>query len=474
MADDLHYLSASDAIARFEARQLSPVELVQAVIQRAERVEPKINAFTVTHFERALEQAREAEGRYGKRGSAPRPLEGLPLAIKDESSVEGDRTTQGSLIYQDRIDARSAICNERLLGAGAIVHARSAAPEFSCAAVTHSRLWGVTRNPWSLEHTPGGSSGGSAASLAAGSATLASGSDIAGSIRIPAACCGVVGFKPPYGRVPEESPYSFDFYCHEGPLARTVSDCALMENVMAGPHPHDVTSLRPKLSIPDELPGIAGWRIAWSPDLGYCEVDADVAENTREALDVFRSLGCRVEEVDLGWTWATLNAAMSHLGHLFGRLLARELPRYGDQMTNYARAFAEFGQTTDGDEFLDAMAFAGEMYRTLGPILEEHEVLICPTNALAAVPADHDSTLSEVRINGMAVDPMLGWVMTYPFNMLSRCPVMSVPSGRDRNGVPTGIQIVGRTYDDVSVFRAAAAYERERGWLDTPGRRPEL
>jgi Asp-tRNA(Asn)/Glu-tRNA(Gln) amidotransferase A subunit family amidase len=223
MADDLHYLSASEAIARFEARQLSPVELVRAVIERAERVEPKINAFTVTHFERALEQAGEAEKRYGKRGSTPRPLEGLPLAVKDESSIEGDRTTQGSLIFEGQVDTRTSLCNERLLRAGAIVHARSTAPEFSCACVTHSRLWGVTRNPWSLEHTPGGSSGGSAASLAAGSATLASGSDIAGSIRIPASCCGVVGFKPPYGRVPEESPYNFDFYCHEGPLARTVT-----------------------------------------------------------------------------------------------------------------------------------------------------------------------------------------------------------------------------------------------------------
>jgi amidase len=403
-----------------------------------------------------------------------RALEGIPLAVKDEAEIKGERTTFGSLIHKDNVDTATSYTIERLLRAGAIVHARSTAPEFSCAAVTHSRLWGVTRNPWNLEYTPGGSSGGSAASLAAGSTTLATGSDIGGSIRIPASCCGVVGFKPPYGRVPQESPHNLDFYCHEGPLARTVSDCALMENVIAGPHPKDIASLRPKLRIPRELEDIKGWRIAYSIDLGYCEVDPEVAENTESALDVFRGLGCSVEEVDLGWTWATLSAAMNHLGHLFGTLVATELGRHRLLMTNYAREFGEFARTTSADDFLDAMSVVGEMYETLGPILERFDAFVCPTNALAAVPADHDSTVSGVQINGVDVDPMVGWVMTYPFNMLSRCPVMSVPSGWVRTGVPSGIQIVGRSYDDVRVFRAAAAYEKARGWLDTPANRPSL
>ena len=212
MGDELHYLSASAAIARFRARELSPVELMQAVIERAEQVEPRINAFTDTHFERALEQARRAEARYAKPAGRPRSLEGIPVAVKDEAAIAGQRTTSGSLILRDHVDTETSPVVERLLRAGAIVHARSTAPEFSCATFTHSRLWGVTRNPWHLDYTPGGSSGGSAAALAAGTATLATGSDIAGSIRIPASCCGVVGFKPPYGRVPEEPPYGFDFY----------------------------------------------------------------------------------------------------------------------------------------------------------------------------------------------------------------------------------------------------------------------
>ena len=174
------------------------------------------------------------------------------------------------------MDTADAFVVERIKRAGAIIHGRSTAPEFSAAGVTHSKLWGVTRNPWNTDFTPGGSSGGAAAQLAAGTTTLANGSDIGGSIRIPASCCGVVGFKPPYGRVPEEPGMNLDFYCHEGPLARTVSDCALFENVLAGPHPKDITTLKPKLRIPAGLKGIEGWKIAYSIDLGYCEVDPEV------------------------------------------------------------------------------------------------------------------------------------------------------------------------------------------------------
>jgi len=472
--DELCYLPATEAIARFKARTLSPVELMAAVIDRAEAVNPTINAFTYTFFDRALDQAKVAEARYGKTDGRTRALEGIPMVIKDETAIKGERTTFGSLIKKDNIDETDARIVERIKRAGAIIHGRSTAPEFACAGVTHSKLWGVTRNPWNPDFTPGGSSGGAAAQLAAGTTTLANGSDIAGSIRIPASCCGVVGFKPPYGRVPEDGGFNLDFYCHEGPLARSVADCALFENTIAGPHPKDIATLRPKLNIPAQLKGIEGWKIAYSIDLGYCQVDPDVRRNTEAALDVFRDLGCTVERVDLGWSWQVLSVAMTHLGHLFGTSLGEYLGRHRYDMTNYARAFAEFARTTTAAEFLDAMAFADEMYATLGPALERYNVLVCPTTALAAVPADHDSTREPVEINGVEVEPMLGWVMTYPFNVMSRCPVISVPSGHAANGVPTGLQIVGRTYDDVSVFRAAAAYERVRPWYDTPERRPKL
>jgi len=279
----------------FKQRKLSPVELLNAQIDRAWKAEPKINAFTDTYYDQSLDMARKSEARYMRPKARLRALEGLTVAIKGEGAIKDQRSTSGSLLFRDNVATESDVFNERILKAGAICHARTATPEFCCAAVTHSRLWGVTRNPWYLGYTPGGSSGGSAAALAAGTTTLANGSDIAGSIRIPASCSGVVGFKPPYGRVPESSGFNLDFYSHEGPLARTVADVVLLENVMAGPHPSDIASLKPKLKVPTSYGSIRGWRVAYSLDLGYFDVDDEVRKNTESALEVFKSMGCQVD-----------------------------------------------------------------------------------------------------------------------------------------------------------------------------------
>ena len=247
-----------------------------------------------------MTKARKAEARYMRKGARLRALEGLTVAIKDESGIKGKRTTNGSLIWRDNVVDKTDEFVARLLRAGAICHARTATPVFSCAAVTHSRLWDITRNPWNRRFTPGGSSGGSAAALAAGLTTLANGSDIAGSIRIPASCCGVVGFKPPYGRVPENALFNLDFYAHEGPLTRSVAGTALMGNVMAGPHSLDIASLRSKVNIPAKFKSIRGWRVAYSLDLDYFKVDKDGTDNTLRPVAVFKQLGCKVEEVKLG------------------------------------------------------------------------------------------------------------------------------------------------------------------------------
>ncbi len=471
---DLCYMPASKALALFREKKLSPVELMRAVIERAETTHEAINAFTYRHFDEAMDLARKAEAKYAS-GARTGALEGLPVAVKDESYIEGKPTSGGSLILKDMIAPHTSPVNERLMKAGGIVHARTATPEFSCAAYTWSRAWGISRNPWNTDRTPGGSSGGSAASLAAGTSTLATGSDIGGSIRIPASCCGVVGFKPPYGRNPGEAPFNLDFYCHEGPLARTVEDAILFQNVMAGPHPQDIASLRPKLRLPTQYEPIKGWKIAYSIDLGLFEVDEEVRRNTMAALDVFRSLGATVEEVDLGWPADTLAAGMGYLEHLFGAFISKLLTEHGDQMTTYAREFAEKGANSKATDFVRSLEVAGAMYATLGPLLEEYDVFICPTNALPAAPAGHDQSKDELSINGKPVNPSLGWVMTTPFNTLSRCPVLSVPSGRAGNGVPTGIQIVGRTYSDADVFRAGMAYETARGaWYADAAGRPGL
>ncbi|HRV61859.1 MAG TPA: amidase [Albidovulum sp.] len=470
--DELCYMPATEALARFRDKSLSPVELMAAVIARAEQTEPKLNAITYRHFDEAMDSARKAEARYAK-GGRTRALEGLPVAIKDESYIKGKPTSNGSLILKDHVADHTSPVNERILRAGAIVHARTATPEFSCAGYCWSRLWGVTRNPWNTDFTPGGSSGGSGAVLAAGSTTLATGSDIGGSIRIPASLTGTVGYKPPYGRNPEEPPFNLDFYCHNGPMARTVRDTILMQNVMAGPHPRDISTIRPRLRLPSEMKPIKGWKIAYSMDLGLFEVDSEVQANTLAALDVFRSLGATVEEVDLGWPADALEAGLTYLRHIFGAYLGQLLADHADEMTDYARAFAETGMQSRAVDFVHSLEVAGQMYATLGPLLERYDLLICPTAAVPSVPAEFNQHTGSVKINGKEVNPMLGWVMTTPFNTLSRCPVLSVPSGHASNGVPTGIQLVGRTYSDADVFRAGLAYETAvGGWYGDASARP--
>ncbi len=474
MTLDLCYMPAHEALARFRDRSLSPVELMSAVIARAEAAKDPVNAFTHTHFDEAMDLARKAEAKYA-RGGRPRALEGLPIGIKDENLIAGKPTSSGSLILKDFVADSTSINNERILGAGAIVLARTATPEFSAAGICWSRLWGVTRNPWNPALSPGGSSGGSAAALASGMVPLAMGSDIGGSIRIPASACGVVGYKPPYGRNSDDPPFNLDFFCHTGPLARTVRDAALLQNVVSGPHPKDITTLRPKLTLPLTGKSIKGWKIAYSPDLGLFEVDPEVRRNTEAALDVFRDLGAHVTEVKTGWGPEVFEACMTYLAHIFGAYIAGMLDEHADLMTPYVRQFAEMGRTSTARDYVQALEVIAASYAPMGAILEAHDILICPTLGLPAPPADFDSTKDEIRINGKLVSPFLGWALTVPFNMLSRLPVLAVPSGRAANGVPTGIQIVGRSYCDRDVFQAGMAYEAALGgWFTTPGTRPKL
>ena len=471
---DLCYLPAARALALFRARELSPVELAQAVIARAETAEPAINAFAATYYEQALEQARAAEARYAGRGDRPRPLEGLLVAVKEEAPIAGQLNTLGSLPLRDVVAGQTAVFVQRIIDAGGIVHARTTTPEFSCAPVTWTKLWGVTRNPWHTAFSPGGSSGGSAAALAAGTTTLATGSDIGGSIRIPASFCGVVGFKPPYGRVPEVEIFNLDHYCHEGPLARTVADCALLENVIAGPDPSDVASLRPKLEIPADFGPVSGMRIALSTDLGCYRVDEDVAANTRLAAARLREAGAVVEEVTLPWQLEEIKrAARIHFGAIFGPSMREIYEQHADDLTSYARRFVAEAAEISKDDLVSGLELEGRIYAPLGRLLAEYDALICPTFAVPALPAEYDID-EAVTVDGHPCRDWLDVMMTLPFNIASRCPVLSVPSGRSRDGIPTGLSVVGKTYDDVTAFRVAAAHEARFPWFDDATRRPEL
>ena len=470
---ELCYLSAVQAVERFKARALSPVELMRALIARAERVEPVINAFTDTYFEEALAAARRAEDRYMKTDGRPRPLEGVPAAVKDSMEMAGRRLTLGSLIYKDRIAESTHPAVARLLDAGAIVHARTTTPEFASAGVCYSRLHGTTVTPWNAKYTSGGSSGGSGASLAAGSTTLATGSDIAGSIRVPAACCGVVGYKPPYGRVPASPPFNLDMYAVAGPMARTVGDCVLMLNVMAGHHPEDMATLRERLDLPRSFPGIEGWRIGFSETLGLTGIAPEVRGRFHATLEVLRALGAEVREVDLGWTPALTATASLYFDHIFGRWLGRMNEAHGDLLTDYTVFYAERGGRTTSEDLLRCYELAGAWYRPLGRLLEEVDALVTPTLATHEVAAEQ-KPWEELTIDGEKVDADFGWVLAHPFNMFGRCPVLSVPMGIATNGLPTSLQIVARSFDDRRAFQLGAALEAAQPWLDRAERRPML
>lgn len=317
--EDIAFLPATELLRLYRARELSPVEVIEAQLVRADALAESVNAFTWRFDEAALAQAREAEARYLGKGPEPRTLEGVTLAIKEEMPVAGQPVTSASRVLADVVADHTAPLAERAIEAGAIVHARTTQPEFACMGFTQSDLFGVTRNPWNLDYDVGGSSGGAAASLAAGLTALAGGSDIAGSIRIPASCCGVVGFKPPYGRVPQDPPYNLDHYCHEGPLARTVADCALFENVISGPSPRDIASLRERVELPLEPAGVDGLRVALSLTLGDWEPDEDVTRNTLDAAEALRNAGARVEEVDVPIFQEDVHrAGTAHFAAIFG------------------------------------------------------------------------------------------------------------------------------------------------------------
>ncbi len=464
--EPLHYLSATGALAAFRARELSPVELLEAVIARADGVEPTVNALCHTYYDQARDQARAAEARYAGRGEAPRALEGLPVAIKAEEAIEGQPWSQGSLIHRDVVAPYTSEFARRHLDAGAIVHARSTNPEFSCAGFTHSRLWGVTRNPFNADLAVGGSSGGSAASLAAGTSTLASGSDIGGSIRIPAAACGVVGFKPPYGRVPVDPPFNLDAYCHSGPLARTVADCALYENVLAGVDPGDITTLRDTVVLPDRFDGVDGLRVAVSVDLGGWPVEDDVRANTLAVAGALRAAGATVEEVDLALPREeVMRATAIHFQHGFAATIKADIAAHPDLACDYVHGMIAFcDQYSAGLSFAEGLEIEARLYRPVGALLERYDALVIPTSCAASLTAG-DSYMSDPALAGGArVADHLENFLTPVFNIMSRCPVLAVPSGFGARGGPTGVQIAGRTYDDHTVFRLGAALEAVAPW----------
>lgn len=462
---NLHYISASEALIRFRDRSLSPVELMQALIDRSEQTNSELNCTTYTYFDRALEEARAAEKIYAKDPEMARPLEGIACAIKDWHSVAGEITTYGSKVYRDFRPDQTAPTVQRLLDAGAIMHCRTTTPEQAHAGITKSPLWGITRNPWNTDYSPGGSSGGSGAALAAGMTTLADGTDGGGSIRVPASACGIFGYKPPFGRNPLDREHPSESVLHYGPMTRTVGDAAIMQNIISGQHPADPHSLRERVSLSSSYEELSGMRIALSMDLGYYDISAEVQDNTQKAAEVLRDLGCTVEIVDLGWTEKVYEAWLTNWEGLFWSLAGEQLQTHRNELDPFVVKIMENGSRRTLKEFYDVNAVRFEMYQQIGHIFQTYDALISPTLAVPSVRADHDNEATDFTIDGRPANAYLSWALTYPFNVLSTLPVASVPTGfSPTTGVPTGMQIVGHAYDDHTVFKIASAFEGATQW----------
>src|SRR5690242_13983331 len=304
MADlDLCYMPATDMAARIRAGKLSPVDLVDNALARIGEINPQLNCFCFTYPDEARAKAKAAHEAV-KAGKPLGPLHGVPFAIKDLTPTKGKRTTLGSYAYEQNVPNEDAPIVEALDKAGGIMVGKTTTPEFAYSSFTESPLWGITRNPWDKTRTPGGSSGGSGAAVASGSVPLAEGSDMGGSVRIPASFCGIVGLKPSFGRIPFTIlPSQFDSLSHFGPLARTIDDAALFLDITQGPDERDIQSLSPRLEIPKPIPGdIRGWRLALAPTLGFLFIDPEVEAAVRSAAAALAERGAIIEEVDLGWT----------------------------------------------------------------------------------------------------------------------------------------------------------------------------
>src|SRR5881392_4248566 len=301
---DLNWLSATEQAALIRSRKVSPVEIVDALLARIDKVNPRLNAFVLINADQARREAKSAERAVGKRGAKLGPLHGVPFGVKDLVVTKGVRTTFGTPLYRDNVPAEDAPMVERLKAAGAILLGKTNTPTFGWIGATHNLVFGPTRNPWDLERTPGGSSGGASAAAAAGLGPLHIGTDGGGSIRIPASFTGIFGLKASYGRIPAYPPSGAWSLSHIGPMTRTVADAAMMMNVCAGPDERDQYSLpAPRVDYVKALRGsVKGLRVAYSDDLGGADaVDPEVRAVSAKAALAFRELGCRVETVDPRW-----------------------------------------------------------------------------------------------------------------------------------------------------------------------------
>jgi amidase len=409
--------------------------------------------------EQALAAARRATAAVGKRGATLGPLHGVPVSIKDLTPTKGIRTTWGSKIFEHHVPEEDGLVVERLKAAGAIVIGKTNTPEFGAGANTFNAVFGPSRNPWNPKLTCGGSTGGGAIALATGMGPLAQGSDLGGSLRLPAAFCGVVGFRTSPGCVPVwPVPNAWDSYSVQGPMARTVADTALMLAAIAGPDP------RVPISYPVDTrallaavrrPSVKGLRIAWGGDLGITPLDHEVRRVTEATLGVFRKLGARVEPAhpDFG---EVAEIVRTSRGLAMVTRQEDNLAKWKPVMQGNLVKNTEQGLALTSSEIARGDRLRTDLFHRVRQFMERYDLILTPTAAVPPFPVEMRSGPEE--INGVRMTNYIQWaLLTYAFTVIN-APAISVPCGFTRDGLPVGLQIVGHRLREDLVLEAAAAY----------------
>ncbi len=465
---DIATLPATELAPMIRAKQVSPVELMSAVLDRIARLDPAINAFAHLDADRAMAGARRAEA--ALMGSGPvGALHGLPVTIKDLAAVAGMPMRSGTKTSDAQPVAANTPFVDRLEAAGAIVIGKTTTSEFGWSGISRSPLTGITHNPWRHGLNAGASSAGAGAAAAAGFGPLHQGSDGAGSIRMPAAFCGVFGLKPSFGRVPYAPLNVGDNTSHIGPMTRTVADSALLLEVMAGPHPLDHTTLEawPAPYGRRLQEGIKGRRVAFSADLGHARVDPEIASGVRAAAEAFATAaGFTLADVAPAWGPAGPALARAFWSAHMTRL-ASLLPAWEAEMDPGLVACIRAGGTTTMPDYLALRARKHAYIADIHSFFEDWDFLITPTISVAAFPAER---LLPAHWPEHAWDWMSWAEFSYPFNMAWN-PAATVPCGMTQDGLPIGLQIVGKRFDDLGVLQASASFEAALPWA---GRRPLL
>jgi aspartyl-tRNA(Asn)/glutamyl-tRNA(Gln) amidotransferase subunit A len=467
MPDDLAFTSAAELAALIAQRVVSPVEIVDIVLDRIEKTQPTLNAFITVCADDARAAAKAAEAAV-MRGDTLGPLHGVPFAVKDLVNTAGLRTTFGSWALADNVPSADSPSVARLKAAGAVLVGKTTTPEFGHKCFTEAPLFGRTANPWDLARTCGGSSGGAAAAVAAGLGPIGIGTDGGGSSRIPAACCGAVGFKQTLGLVPHDlTPDGFGNQSHITPMTRTVMDAALMLQAMAGPHRCDPHSLG--LAVPNFVAAarpdgdLKGVRIAWRPLLGNTILSREVRDACERTLAAFVEMGAIVEPVDDNFTgtepiWLILTQSF------WNARFRRYVAQFGNRMSETLLRQMDNGAGHTAVELQEAMFERTRVFREIQDWFERYDIVATPTLSRTALAIDHDF-FAPIEIDDQVADTVRkAWYpYTLPFN-LSGNPAVTLPCGFDADGLPIGLQLIGPHLGDARLIRAAALFEQARPW----------